>query len=169
MHPDLGIGYEPGENLACRTAGLEGQLIPGEWVEAAVDACTKLGIKPSGASWRISTYDAKRSSGCGGQCCWLSTKIISSDNRRRGRPAVPGTTGLQSTASNSQPSHPLNVDCVRRPQAGQVKSYVHKRTLRAALGSIGFKRRAPSAKVSPLGPSSARAAVGSHDQQHGDD
>lgn len=36
------------EFLRDGTAGLEGQLIPGEWVEAAVDACTKLGIKPTG-------------------------------------------------------------------------------------------------------------------------
>ena len=36
------------EFLRDGTAGLEGQLIPGEWVEAAVDACTKLGIRPTG-------------------------------------------------------------------------------------------------------------------------
>src|SRR5580704_623820 len=36
------------EFLRDGTAGLEGQLIPGEWVEAAVDACTKLGITPTG-------------------------------------------------------------------------------------------------------------------------
>jgi phage terminase large subunit len=36
------------EFLRDGTAGLEGQLIPGEWVEAAVDACTKLGVKPTG-------------------------------------------------------------------------------------------------------------------------
>jgi phage terminase large subunit len=36
------------EFLRDATAGIEGQLIPGEWVEAAVDACSKLGIKPTG-------------------------------------------------------------------------------------------------------------------------
>jgi phage terminase large subunit len=36
------------EFLRDGAAGLEGQLIPGEWVEAVVDACTKLGIKPTG-------------------------------------------------------------------------------------------------------------------------
>ena len=36
------------EFLRDGTAGLEGQLIPGEWVEAAVDACTKLAIRATG-------------------------------------------------------------------------------------------------------------------------
>lgn len=36
------------EYLRDATAGIEGQLIPGDWVEAAVNACEKLGIKPSG-------------------------------------------------------------------------------------------------------------------------
>ena len=36
------------EFLRDGTAGLEGQLIPGEWVEAAVDACVKLHITPTG-------------------------------------------------------------------------------------------------------------------------
>ena len=36
------------EFLRDGTAGLEGQLIPGEWVETAVDAASKLGIKPTG-------------------------------------------------------------------------------------------------------------------------
>ena len=36
------------EFLRDATAGIEGQLIPGEWVEAAVDACSKLGIRPTG-------------------------------------------------------------------------------------------------------------------------
>jgi phage terminase large subunit len=46
---DKGLGYIFGQEfLRDGTAGIEGQLIPGEWVEAAVDACTKLGIKPTG-------------------------------------------------------------------------------------------------------------------------
>ena len=36
------------EFLRDATAGIEGQLIPGEWVEAAVGACEKLGIRPTG-------------------------------------------------------------------------------------------------------------------------
>jgi phage terminase large subunit len=36
------------EYLRDATAGLEGQLIPGDWVEAAVNACEKLAISPSG-------------------------------------------------------------------------------------------------------------------------
>jgi phage terminase large subunit len=36
------------EYLRDGTAGLEGQLIPGDWVEAAVGACEKLGIKATG-------------------------------------------------------------------------------------------------------------------------
>jgi phage terminase large subunit len=36
------------EFLRDGTAGLEGQLIPGEWVEAAVDAAAKLAIGPTG-------------------------------------------------------------------------------------------------------------------------
>lgn len=36
------------EFLRDGTAGLEGQLIPGEWVESAVDAAAKLAIRPTG-------------------------------------------------------------------------------------------------------------------------
>jgi phage terminase large subunit len=36
------------EYLRDATAGIEGQLIPGEWVEACVNACEKLGITASG-------------------------------------------------------------------------------------------------------------------------
>ena len=36
------------EYLRDGTAGIEGQLIPGDWVEAAVDADKKLGLTPSG-------------------------------------------------------------------------------------------------------------------------
>jgi hypothetical protein len=36
------------EFLRDSTAGIEGQLIPSEWVEAAIDAITKLGITPTG-------------------------------------------------------------------------------------------------------------------------
>lgn len=45
-----GLGYIfRQEYLRDATAGIEGQLIPGDWVEASIDACTKLGIKPTGA------------------------------------------------------------------------------------------------------------------------
>lgn len=45
-----GLGYiYRQEYLRDATAGIEGQLIPGDWVEAAIDACGKLGIKPTGA------------------------------------------------------------------------------------------------------------------------
>ena len=44
-----GLSYIFGQEfLRDGTAGIEGQLIPGEWVEAAVGACEKLGIKPTG-------------------------------------------------------------------------------------------------------------------------
>jgi phage terminase large subunit len=43
------------EFLRDGTAGLEGQLIPGEWVEAAVGACEKYGIKPTGE--RVAALD----------------------------------------------------------------------------------------------------------------
>lgn len=36
------------EYLRDATAGIEGQLIPADWVEAALNACSKLGIKPTG-------------------------------------------------------------------------------------------------------------------------
>ena len=36
------------EFLRDGTAGLEGQFIPGEWVESAVDAAAKLGISRPG-------------------------------------------------------------------------------------------------------------------------
>jgi hypothetical protein len=44
-----GLGYIFGQKfLRDGTAGIEGQLIPGEWVQAAVGAAVKLGINPSG-------------------------------------------------------------------------------------------------------------------------
>ncbi len=44
-----GLGYVYAqEYLRDATAGIDGQLIPGEWVEAAVGACEKLGIRPTG-------------------------------------------------------------------------------------------------------------------------
>jgi len=36
------------EYLRDATAGIEGQLIPSDWVEASIDACQRLGIKPTG-------------------------------------------------------------------------------------------------------------------------
>ncbi len=43
------------EYLRDGTAGLEGQLIPGDWVEAAVGAAERLGIKPTGE--RVAALD----------------------------------------------------------------------------------------------------------------
>ncbi len=44
-----GLSYIFGQEfLRDATAGIDGQLIPGEWVEAAVGACEKLGIRPTG-------------------------------------------------------------------------------------------------------------------------
>lgn len=44
-----GLGYIfAAEYLRDATAGIDGQLIKGAWVEAAVDACRKLGIAPTG-------------------------------------------------------------------------------------------------------------------------
>ncbi len=44
-----GLSYIFGQEfLRDGTAGIEGQLVPGEWVEAAIGACEKYGIKPTG-------------------------------------------------------------------------------------------------------------------------
>ncbi len=44
-----GLSYIFGQEfLRDASAGIDGQLIPGDWVEAAVGACEKLGIRPTG-------------------------------------------------------------------------------------------------------------------------